>query len=314
MERILRPSTLMRMRYITSMLLLLFFTGFCTIVRAQKATITTDKDDYWPGELVIITGTGWQNYDSVQLTMTHLDPLPDPYHAHAPWFVNPDADGKIYYKWFVLDQELGTSFELGALGFAQGIPASDYAVTYFMDASITNVTVNGSSFCDGQPINVSYTISNTGGSFGSNNSFTAQLSDASGSFSSPVIIGTLNSIKSGVINAIIPSGTANGTHYRIRVISSNPVITSNPNVTNLTINVSPTAPTIGIITQPTCTTSTGSVVLNGLPATGTWTLTRTPGGTTTTGTGTSKNHFRTWSRNIYLHCNQCIRMYFNSIS
>jgi gliding motility-associated-like protein len=288
MERILRPSTLMRMRYITSMLLILFFTGFCTIVRAQKATITTDKDDYWPGELVIITGTGWQNYDSVQLTLTHLDPLPDPYHAHTPWFVNPDADGKIYYKWFVLDQELGTSFELGALGFAQGIPASDYAVTYFMDASITNVTVNGSSFCDGQPVNVSYTISNTGGSFGSNNSFTAQLSDASGSFSSPVIIGTLNSVKSGVINAIIPSGTADGTHYRIRVISSNPVITSNPNATNLTINVSPTAPTIGIITQPTCATSTGSVVLNGLPATETWTLTRTPGGTTTTGTGASK--------------------------
>jgi hypothetical protein len=48
-----------------------------------------------------------------------------------------------------------------------------------------------------------------------------------------------------------------------------------------------TAPTLGTITQPTCTVSTGSVVLNGLPATGTWTLTRTPGGTTTPGTGTS---------------------------
>jgi len=50
----------------------------------------------------------------------------------------------------------------------------------------------------------------------------------------------------------------------------------------------PSAPTIGVITQPTCSTATGSVVLNDLPATGTWTLTRTPGGITTTGTGTSK--------------------------
>ena len=49
----------------------------------------------------------------------------------------------------------------------------------------------------------------------------------------------------------------------------------------------PTAPTVGTITQPTCTVATGSVVLSGLPAAGTWTLTRTPGGTTTTGTGTT---------------------------
>ncbi len=51
--------------------------------------------------------------------------------------------------------------------------------------------------------------------------------------------------------------------------------------------VTPTAPVAGTITQPTCTVATGGVVLNGLPATGTWTLTRSPGGTTTTGSGTS---------------------------
>ncbi len=49
----------------------------------------------------------------------------------------------------------------------------------------------------------------------------------------------------------------------------------------------PTAPVIGTITQPTCANSTGSVVLSGLPATGTWTLTRLPGGSSRTGTGTT---------------------------
>lgn len=49
----------------------------------------------------------------------------------------------------------------------------------------------------------------------------------------------------------------------------------------------PTAPVVGTITQPTCTSSTGSVVLSGLPSTGTWTLKRTPGNVTTTGTGAS---------------------------
>ncbi|MEA1886879.1 MAG: hypothetical protein U9N72_06695, partial [Bacteroidota bacterium] len=49
----------------------------------------------------------------------------------------------------------------------------------------------------------------------------------------------------------------------------------------------PSAPMVGTITQPTCDVSTGSVVLNGLPSSGTWTLTRDPGGVTTTGSGTS---------------------------
>ena len=49
----------------------------------------------------------------------------------------------------------------------------------------------------------------------------------------------------------------------------------------------PTAPVVGLITQPTCSTATGSVALSGLPASGTWTITTSPGGTTTTGTGTS---------------------------
>ena len=45
--------------------------------------------------------------------------------------------------------------------------------------------------------------------------------------------------------------------------------------------------TIGTITQPTCNVSTGSVVLNGLPSTGIWTLTVPRVDVTTTGTGTS---------------------------
>jgi len=55
----------------------------------------------------------------------------------------------------------------------------------------------------------------------------------------------------------------------------------------LTVIPNLSAPLIGSITQPTCTVATGSVILNGLPPVGTWTLTRTPGGVTTTGTGTS---------------------------
>ena len=48
----------------------------------------------------------------------------------------------------------------------------------------------------------------------------------------------------------------------------------------------PTAPVVGTITQPSsCSATTGSVVLNGLPATGTWTI--NPGAITGTGTSTT---------------------------
>ncbi len=47
--------------------------------------------------------------------------------------------------------------------------------------------------------------------------------------------------------------------------------------------VAPTAPIIGTITQPaSCTATTGSVIINGLPATGTWTI--NPGAISGTGT------------------------------
>lgn len=49
----------------------------------------------------------------------------------------------------------------------------------------------------------------------------------------------------------------------------------------------PSAPTIGTITQPTCQNPTGSVVLNGLPSSGSWTITRTPNGQTYSGSGSS---------------------------
>lgn len=60
---------------------------------------------------------------------------------------------------------------------------------------------------------------------------------------------------------------------------------------NVVINAqpeTPSAPVVGVITQPTCALSTGSVAFSGLPATGTWTLTRTPGNVSVTGTGTTR--------------------------
>lgn len=64
------------------------------------------------------------------------------------------------------------------------------------------------------------------GLFTTGNSFTAQLSNASGSFTAPVSLGTLagtpNGYFSGTINGSIATSTATGTAYRIRVNASAP--------------------------------------------------------------------------------------------
>jgi hypothetical protein len=84
------------------------------------------------------------------------------------------------------------------------------------------------------------------------------------------------------------AGLAAGT-YTFTVTNSDGC-TSAPSATSATINaqpVTPTSPILGTVTQPTCALATGGVDLSGLPATGTWTVTATPGGITTTGTGTT---------------------------
>lgn len=109
-------------------------------------------------------------------------------------------------------------------------------------------------------------------------------------FSSNVIGGSWNS--SNIVIATIDPSTGIITGQEAGSATINYTVTGTGGCTtrtatrSITVNAPPSAPNIGTITQPTCVTSTGSVVLNGLP-TGNWTLTRNPGGIKTTGTGTS---------------------------
>lgn len=102
------------------------------------------------------------------------------------------------------------------------------------------------SLCAGNTLTVPYSIN---GTCNTGNIFTAQLSDASGSFASPISIGTINSNISGTITATIPSTVAYGANYRVRVVSSNPVQKGERNNTNILINNAPT-----VLSSPTSKT------------------------------------------------------------
>lgn len=113
----------------------------------------------------------------------------------------------------------------------------------------TDTSIAGSPFCisssTGATVNVPFVSTDTFTS----NTYTAQLSNATGTFGSPVNIGTLVSdANAGTILATIPAGTAVGTGYRIRVVSNSPVVTGTNNTVDLVIQ-NPAS----IVSQPSTT-------------------------------------------------------------
>jgi hypothetical protein len=95
--------------------------------------------------------------------------------------------------------------------------------------------------CGGTQRTLSYTIN---GTFNSGNVFNVELSDASGSFASPTVIGSAVSTASGTISYTIPQSTPAGTGYRIRVSSTSPVLGGYDNGSNISINMPPAIPNI----------------------------------------------------------------------
>ncbi|MBC3542128.1 PKD domain-containing protein [Rufibacter sp. H-1] len=123
--------------------------------------------------------------------------------------------------------------------------ANDFKVESPAELMVSIGTING-PLCANGAVAIPFTVS---AAFGSNNVFTAQLSDANGTFTNPIAIGTLKGTDSGSIDALIPANTPAGVNYRIRVISSSPDKISAANSTALTINRLPENFTLSGVTS-----------------------------------------------------------------
>ncbi|GGD81981.1 hypothetical protein GCM10011514_52580 [Emticicia aquatilis] len=98
-------------------------------------------------------------------------------------------------------------------------------------ATINAPTLSKTAICAGSSVDVSFNIS---GTFNIGNEFRVELSDSSGSFATPVLIGTTNGV--GTLSCAIPQSTLEGTKYLIRISSSNQVVVSNPAISQVTIH------------------------------------------------------------------------------
>lgn len=97
------------------------------------------------------------------------------------------------------------------------------SIRFLTSNSITTGPLVPAPFCPCSMIKVPYTSS--GIVFATGNTFTVELSDASGSFAAPVKIGTAaGTAVTGTVDAMIPCTTPPGTNYKVRVTSSNPAV------------------------------------------------------------------------------------------
>jgi|GEM_PF-1340410 len=105
-------------------------------------------------------------------------------------------------------------------------------------SSILTTPLPFSSVCVGENISVNYTAT---GNFVPGNAFILQISDASGGFGNFLNIGSITSTTSGTITAKLPGSIPPGSRYRVRVMSSNPVVVGSDNGSDFSIVARPVA-------------------------------------------------------------------------
>lgn len=133
-------------------------------------------------------------------------------------------------------------------GLAVAISASAQTISTLVNTTLSHsATGKGSMICIGTPIPVSFTAS---GTFTGDNEFRVQLSNAAGSFANPTVVSTVMATQTGEqtydVNAIVPSSVAPGSKYRVRVVSTRPVVTGGNNEVNLMLVASADAPAISL--------------------------------------------------------------------
>ncbi|MBW6489721.1 MAG: HYR domain-containing protein [Lentimicrobium sp.] len=107
------------------LLLFLLASGWSNYSYGQ-ATLQTDKEDYQPGETVIISGTGWQPGETINMVLEHLHF----YHENDLLTGTADENGNFEHDDYIIDpSDLGELFMLVATGEASGY----VVITYFTD-------------------------------------------------------------------------------------------------------------------------------------------------------------------------------------
>ncbi len=140
----------------------------------------------------------------------------------------------LYLALFSLILSVGTMSAMDALAVSSSSFIPDGVSG---SAAIQTQPLSSATFCTGSQIVVEFTTSGTG--FDGSTSYSVELSDAAGSFAAPVILPQLGFSaptlqNNGYIYVSVPGTVAEGSGYRLRVVSSSPEILGSDNGVDLT--------------------------------------------------------------------------------
>lgn len=181
--------------------------------------------------------------------------------------------------------------------------------TVMSNTITTSTNILPASWCQGSTIPLQVDFTSTG-TFNAGNIYSAELSDGTGSFAAPTVIGTLASTaNTGTILAAVTGATPAGAGYRIRVVSDDPATIGSDNGVDLVINVPPTV-TLAPFTN-VCQNDPVFALSGGSPILGTYTGIGISGGVFNPGTVGPGMYNITYT---YTDANGCSGQAFGSIT
>jgi hypothetical protein len=237
------------------------------------ATVKTDRDDYWPGETVTITGSGWQPGETVTLKISEDADT----HNDFTYTAVANGQGQIENKQFApIENEVFHHFGMRFYVTATG--AASTALNTFTDGKAT-ISGRVTDSVTGNPINAA-TVSCTAGC----NSADSTPTDSSGNYSfalnfntnGPVTV-TITASKTGYVSQSQTFSVSNGApqtkNFALVPTSSTTSVSSsaNPSVygnsVTFTANVSPSEATGSVQFKDGTTNLGASVPVSGGQAT-----------------------------------------------
>lgn len=150
-------------KHLLTLLLLVFAIALGTARAQDGASVWTDKEDYAPGETVLIHGAGFQPGEPVDLSIA-IEGEDGTWIPDVEWTIElADENGSFFTTYVVPERWLDKTLRLTAMGYASGL----IAVTKFTDAAggaeVHNVVFATSGLPDGVSITITGSRTNPSG-------------------------------------------------------------------------------------------------------------------------------------------------------
>ncbi|MES2863438.1 MAG: HYR domain-containing protein, partial [Bacteroidota bacterium] len=125
------------------------FISQTTVVNSQ--TLTSNQSDYYPGEIAIFSGSGFQPNEIVDLVVLHHDETPNTGENHEHWNAFTDEFGNFTTTWIVCtDDCLGSTLRAYAVGLSSNLQA----FVEFTDANSSINLISPANAFQGDNINL----------------------------------------------------------------------------------------------------------------------------------------------------------------